>query len=282
MLMLLRISAFCIMLLATQVSNIENMSGPYLGQEPPGNEPVRFARNIIPDDLHSVPVFSADGKSMYVKSMKSEGILVSRENGGRWTTPALFIPGSDLNNSDDPCLSPVGEQLFFSSYDKQQNRDYIYYCDLNNAGSGNPRKPAGKLNDLDLHWQFSMAGNGTVYYAANGNIYCSELSNGVYLEPYKLDSCINSSYSECTPYISPEEDLLIFARSTSAKPDLYVSRKDRNGNWTEAQALPQGINTDHHEMCPRITADGKYFFFISSREGLFSAYWVDAKFIQKY
>jgi len=282
MLMLLRISAFCIMLLAAQVSNIENMSGPYLGQKPPGNEPVRFARNIIPDDLHSVPVFSLDGKSMYVKSMKSEGILVSLEKGGHWSAPTLFAPGSDFNDSDDPCLSPAGDKLFFSSYNKELNRDYIYYTDLNRDETAVPLKPAGKLNDLDLHWQFSMAENGNVYYAANGNIYCSEFSNGAYLEPYKLDTCINSSYSECTPYINPEEDLLIFARSTSTKPDLYISRRDRNGNWTRAKALQDGINSDHHEMCPRITADGKYFFFISSREGLFSAYWVDAKFIQKY
>jgi hypothetical protein len=282
MLMLLRISAFFIMLLSVQVGNIEKMSGPYLGQEPPGDKPVRFAPDIIPEDLHSVPVFSADGKSMYVKSMKSEGILVSREKKGRWTAPALFSPGSNFDNSDDPCLSPNGDRLFFSTYNKEQNRDYIYYCDVNFDRTGNPRKPAGKLNELDMHWQFSMAGNGNIYYAANGNIYCSELSKGIYLEPYKLDSCINSSYSECTPYISPKEDLLIFARTTNRKPDLYISFKDNNGNWTRAKPLPEGINSDHHEMCPRVTADGKYFFFISSREGLFSAYWVNANFIQKY
>jgi Tol biopolymer transport system component len=133
-----------------------------------------------------------------------------------------------------------------------------------------------------MHWQFSMAGNGNIYYAANGNIYFSELKDNIYQDPLKLDSCINTSYSECTPYINPEENLLIFARSANGKPDLYISRKDKSGNWLPSKQLQNGINSEHHEMCPRVTADGKYFFFISSREGLFSAYWVDAKVIEKY
>jgi len=89
------------------------------------------------------------------------------------------------------------------------------------------------------------------------------------MDPYKLDTCINTSFSECTPYISPAEDILIFARSTGSKPDLYISKIDKDGKWKTAKPLLHGISSEHHEMCPRLTADGKYLFFISSREGLF-------------
>lgn len=280
--MLLRISALVITLLAGQVSNIEKMSGPYLGQEPPGEEPVRFARNIIPDDLHSVPVFSLDGKNVYFKSMESDGIISSKEISGTWSSPGLISINDQLDNTDDPCLSPDGTKLYYTSYDKEHNRDFIYFSDLKDGKASKPRQPAGKLNAIDMHWQFSMASNGNIYYAANGNIYLSELKNEIYQEPLKLGPSINSAYSECTPYINPGEDLLIFARSTNGKPNLFISRKDASGNWMPAKALQHGINSDKHEMCPRISADGKYFFFISSREGLFSAYWVDAKILDRY
>ncbi len=274
--MLLLISAICFILLSGQVNSIEKLSGTYLGQEPPGSVPVRFARGVIPDDLHSVPIFSKDGRSMYLKSMDSEGITVSKNDGNYWSSPEPVFRNSDLGNSDDPCLSYGGDKFFFSSYNKEANRDYIYYSEMKSGKLSQPQQPEGNVNTLDLHWQFSMAGNGNIYFASTGNIYCSELEGGIYHEPYKMDSCINTNLSECTPYVSPEEDILIFSRSVNGKPDLFISRKDKNGHWGASQALPHPINTEHHEMCPHITADGKYFFFISSREGLFSAYWMSA------
>ena len=273
----LLLSSLCIILLTSQVNTDEQLSGIYLGQQAPGTEPERFARGIIPDDLHSIPVFSSDGMSVYYKSMDTEGIMLARQMGNRWLPPKPLFMNDEVENSDDPCLSPSGDKLFFSSYSKNDNRDYIYYCEFTNKGLSKPQKPAGNLNELDLHWQFSLAGNGNLYYASNGNIYCSEVESGSYQDPYRLDSAINTSKSECTPYVSPEEDLLIFARTINGKPDLYISQRDEEGRWQAAIPLGSGINTEHHEMCPRITDDRKYFFFISSREGLFSAYWVDVK-----
>ena len=143
-----------------------------------------------------------------------------------------------------------------------------------NAGKCIPEKPMGQLNSLDLHWQFSVSDNENIYFSSNGNIYCSVLSMGRYSEAYKLDSTINSNLSECTPYVSPDESMLIFSRANAGKPDLFISYKDKNGKWQEAQSLGPDINTEQHEMCPSISPDGKYLFFISSRAGLFSAYWV--------
>lgn len=273
--MVLFLSSFCIILLTSQISTSERLSGKYLGQEPPGNIPVRFAENIIPDDLHSVPVFSFDGKTIYYKDMEHDGIMFISESNRGWEIPRpLFVSGKP-GNSDDPCLHPDGDRFFFSSYDKADNREYIYFCKNDGNTFSEPKKPAGLLNKLDLHWQFSIAENGNIYFSANGSIYFSVYEGGKYNEPEKLDSTINSLLSECTPYISPDEQLLIFARANGSNPDLYISYRNSNGTWQEAKILGPGINTEHHEMCPRITPDGKYLFFISSREGLFSAYWVD-------
>ena len=279
--LILVLSSFSIILLTSQVTKLEQVVGEYLGQPPPGSTSELFAEGIIPDDLHSTAVFSGDGKTLYYKPMDEAGIMVMRMKKNKWSAAVPLFVNGEADNSDDPCLSPTGEKLFFSRYNKEENREYIYYCLQKNAGKCIPMKPAGDLNALDLHWQFSVVENENIYFSSNGNIYCSVYSNEGYLEPYKLDSTINSGLSECTPYVNPDESMLIFSRSNAGKPDLFVSYKDKDGKWQEARSLGAEVNTEHHEMCPSISPDGKYLFFISSRGGLFSVYWVDASVLDK-
>ena len=37
---------------------------PYLGQDLPGMQPVRFAPGIFTEELHAPPIFSADGEEV--------------------------------------------------------------------------------------------------------------------------------------------------------------------------------------------------------------------------
>lgn len=277
---LLILSSFSLILLTSQVSTHERLSGPYLGQKAPGSTPERFARGILPDDLHSVPVFSRDGNQVYYKSLDGDNIMHCRLDNGQWPEPRPLFLKDEVENSDDPCLTPGGERLFFSAYNKTENREYILYSELKQGEIGKPVQLAGKLNESDPHWQFSVAENGNLYYASNGNIYLSVFRNGEYQEPLRLDTTINTAFGECTPWISPDERVLIFSRSESDKPDLFISHKNKAGKWQTATPLPSSINTEHHELCPRLTGDGRYFFFLSTREGLFSAYWVDAKVLK--
>ncbi|MEN8224804.1 MAG: hypothetical protein ABFS05_05535 [Bacteroidota bacterium] len=274
--LVLFLSSFSIILLTSQVTDLKQPTGSYFGQSPPGAVPERFAKGIIPDDLHSIPVFSADGKTVYYKPLDNTGIMVMKMKQSKWSKAIPLFVNDEVGNSDDPCISHSGNSLYFSSYNKEQNREYIYYCDQEDTDKCIPQKPSGELNTLDLHWQFSVTGNGNVYFSSNGNIYCSVFSSGTYEKPYKLDSGINSDYSECTPYVSQDENMMIFSRSNADKPDLFISTKGEDGKWQKARKLGPGINTAGHEMCPYISPDGKYFFFLSSREGLFSAYWVNA------
>ena len=40
------------------------------------------------------------------------------------------------------------------------------------------------------------------------------------------------------------------------------------------------VNSPAIEVCPRVTDDGKYLFFLSQRDGESHAYWVSAKVIE--
>lgn len=276
---ILMLSFLSLILLSSQEGRIEHISGAYFGQTPPENTPVPFAEGIIPEDLHSAPVFSPDGNTLYYRAMDEKGIMVMTKEGEHWKQARPLFVYDEADNSDDPCISPTDNRLWFTYYSKEDNREYIYFCEKVSSNSCLTGQPQGELNSIDLHWQFSIARNGNIYLASNGNIYCSVYEKGAYKAPMKLGEGINSDKSECTPYISSDERFLIFARTVNEKPDLFIARRDENGAWSEARALGYGINTEHHEMCPHISPDGKYLFFLSSRAGLFSAYWVSTEIL---
>jgi Tol biopolymer transport system component len=106
------------------------------------------------------------------------------------------------------------------------------------------------------------------------HIYRARLTNGKYEQPQKLGPEINSGDADIHPYISPDQKLLIFASYrkdalTSGgnhydRADLYLS-ENRNGHWTPARHLEQGINTSAGEGDPTMSPDGKWFYFTSER-----------------
>jgi Tol biopolymer transport system component len=116
---------------------------------------------------------------------------------------------------------------------------------------------------------------GTLYFGSEreggkgrADIWRSELKNGRYRDSENLGETINSPAGEVEPYIAPDERLMIVA--AAGRPDslgafdLYVSYK-RNGAWTRLENLGDGINSRGWDFSPKISPDGKYFFFTSNR-----------------
>jgi outer membrane protein OmpA-like peptidoglycan-associated protein/tetratricopeptide (TPR) repeat protein len=102
-----------------------------------------------------------------------------------------------------------------------------------------------------------------------GDIFLSTKNpGGTWSEPEALNDNVNSTFSENSVSISPDGNTLYFSSDrpiTSNKTDLdlYVSRKDRNGNWGAARNLGPTINTPYDEDGPFIDYDGKTLYFSS-------------------
>ena len=111
-------------------------------------------------------------------------------------------------------------------------------------------------------------------------------TNGQYSEPINLGSAVNSSFSECVPYISPDENYIIFH---SARPggynqghELYISFQNRDGNWTKAKNMGKEINiNDAIISSPYVSPDGKFLFFTRRQNGVFEYCWVSTKIIEE-
>jgi Tol biopolymer transport system component len=82
------------------------------------------------------------------------------------------------------------------------------------------------------------------------------------------------------------ERFLIFTANgdTGGKtsPDLFVRYKDENGRWLKAENLGAPINSEANELSPMLSPDGKYLFYISTRDGNMDVYWVDARFLRRF
>jgi Tol biopolymer transport system component len=268
------------------------LTGPYLGQTPPGDTAVPFAVSFLGADLHSGPVFSVDGQEVFWSPLEgSTGhILTSRLTDSGWSTPREIKFPTGPPNSGEPCLSPDGTRLFFLSQESAATnyKENIWVATRENDGWGAPQLVSPLINAFAIHWQISVADNGNLYFHARpmggGDIYVSAFVDGTYQEPVALGSAINSDHGEGSPFIAPDESYLIFSRSdrsSSRKGELFISFRTSDGTWTEAKSMDRLNRDGVNELCPTVSRDGKYLFFLRNTRDGFTPHWVSASVIDE-
>jgi len=237
----------------------------YLGQEPPGLIPKRFApANLLATNTwcwHSSPMFSNDGGEMFFgKFMNNDGSMLLNSifvDDGEWSTPQ--VPSFALTEGEsNPFYFPDENTMYFISY---RNGKGIYKTNRFNGIWTVPEKveipiPENKVIGL----QFSITSSGTIYfllwisdYSMPPDIYKTELVNGIYSEPVSLGSIINSTESEICPFIDPNEEYLIFSSNRSGGygyHDLYISFKTSDNSWSTPVNMGNLINSSSENTFP--------------------------------
>jgi Tol biopolymer transport system component len=294
------LSAF--ILLKAQDKTFPVLHGKYLGQKPPGDKAMLFAKDIISTPLyeHSAPAFSPDGKTVLwtVLDMgKPARLLEMTMTGNTWGKP--FIPSFADSSHDDfyPFFSPDGRKLFFSSRRALPTgtpvRDIcIWTVERKHNGWGKPI-PLDSAVSKGFEYAHSVSGKGNLFFSAREvlhekpewKIYYSNLINGRYTEPKPLGSSVNTGAYVDGPYISPDEQFLIFESDREGgigSIDLYICFKEKNGKWSAPENMGEKINTTFAERFAGVSPDGKYLFFGSNRNGtLPDIYWINAAIIAK-
>jgi Tol biopolymer transport system component len=287
----LSLVALCASTVSAQTTS--KLAGPYLGQTPPGDTAVLFAVGFLGADLHSGPVFSHDGQEVFWSPLEgSTGhILTSRLTDSGWSAPREVKFPAGPPNSFEPCLSPDGHRLFFISQGSAGTdfKETIWVATREDDGWGAPQLASPLISAFDIHWQISVAENGNLYFharpMAGGDIYVSTFVDGTYQEPVALSSAVNSELGEGSPFIAPDESYLIFSRldrSSSRKGELFVSFRTSDGSWSEARSMDRLNRDGVNELCPTVSRDGKYLFFLRNTPDGFSPHWVSASVIDEY
>jgi hypothetical protein len=191
-----------------------------------------------------------------------------------------------LFDSDDPSFSADGQTLYFTSWRPVQwyhpwpHKERIWQATWSGRRWTRPQPLSDAVNAMELHWQFSMAESGALYFSSGGDLYRAPLVDGQHAAPQRLGAAINSAGREGTPFVAPGEDYLLFSSNGQAETmgaeDLYVSFNHADGTWSAAVHLGPAVNSAAPELCPRVSPDGRYLFFLSSKSGAYDAYWIDA------
>lgn len=264
------------------------LKGPYLGQTLPGKVPVRFAPDLIEGEAHESPSFFPDGKEFVINVMGgATQLMYFTMTGETWSlqTPPFEMP-KYLNGI---FISPDGQKLYMLVY--ENNRENFWIINKNGNEWMKPKSLGPEVNSLNTHWSFSVAANQNLYCGAEGSLYVFRYDGEKHSGPEKLPSPVNGSGRAITPYIAPDESYILFSRdetagvATTGLPfnDLYISYRLTTKSWSDPVNVGTGINTPNtYEMCPMVSPDGKYFFFIRKNPGHdFQIYWVKADFIIK-
>jgi hypothetical protein len=242
----------------------------YLGQELPGDIPIKFAPGIVS---------TGDDDSCFEISLSGEEIVFTREGkiyvikqdqNGVWSSP-YPLPFS----GGEPSFSKDGKKIYFNSRDNFPGAKVplnVWVAQKSNNQWEKPSPLGEPVTNQTVHAP-TIAGNGNIY--ASGIIRL-KVFDGNYLLPEQLNPAIEGHH----PFIAADESFLIFDKRPSIQgnpADLYITFRNSDDTWTNPVRLDDNINTSALETNAFVTPDGKYMFFTRR----FDIYWVKADFIGK-
>ena len=248
-----------------------------------------FAPNVISTAAlgEAGGAFTPDGHEFYFSartptttSRPITAILVSHRVKGRWQRPEV-ASFSGIDSDTSPAISPDGKRLIFAS--TRTRRDFDLWIVEREGDHWSAPRSLGEPVDTNADELMpSLAADGTLYFASNReggkgsfDLYRARFADGKYATPENLGE-VNSEATELTPYVTPDQRMLLF--SATGRPDmrlgggrhyprsdLYVSF-NRDGKWSVPQQLPEPYNSVANESYPLLSRDGKRFYFTSERE----------------
>lgn len=254
------------------------LSGPYLGQKPPGLTPEVFAPGIVSTALQELnSVFSPDGTEFYfcVRNMGASSLFVMKSADGAWGRPEP-LPFAGPFNDIDVSLSPDGRTLFFCSNrpvtgggPPKEDHD-IWMCEKRGDSWGAPVHLGDAINSPRDDFFPVATKSGTLYFNSQragpgtNDIYMCRWVDGRYAAAEKLGPEINTDAREFDAFVAPDESFMIL---TSERPgddrfgDLYISFRTPEGGWAPARNMGQGVNGVGPEYGTTLSPDGRFLFF---------------------
>jgi hypothetical protein len=218
---------------------------------------------------------------------KISQIAYLKKVNNRWTDPEL-LPFNDSDMYMEPFLTDDGKRLFFASdrplNDSSAKNFDIWYVEreiIDQNRWSDPINPGSPVNSEYDEFYPTLSKNGNLYFtkeSPNGmgkdDIYFCKWDGKSYAKPELLSDEINSDGYEFNAFISKDENFLLYTKYNTkdgyGSGDLYLAKKDAEGNWQQAENLGNTINTPYMEYCPFYDEENKVLYFTSKRNSLSS------------
>ncbi|MFD2588745.1 MULTISPECIES: TolB family protein [Croceitalea] len=258
----------------------ENKNTLYTLEQSPNHFPIDFKSELVPEGkiIHR-GIFSPDLKEYYYTVSDTnfgnfQVYIIHSLNHG-WSEPELAFFNSQYNEHG-MSFSPDGNTLYFSSTRPIPMEGVSATWHLWKSEKLNGRWSEPVFVDIPnlrskLVSHPTVTNSGTLYFHSSNldysemSIYRSKKVKGVFQEAKQVSFFNNSEIPTCTPYVSPNEDYLIFAL-VGNQLDLMISHRDGQGHWSNPIKLDKKINT-HGQGNPYVTPDNKFLFLATGKEG---------------
>lgn len=256
--------------------------------------PIAFD-TLINTEVHDyLPMLTADGEHLFFTKRLGNPPLynedfyeASKDENGNWQKATdMGAPINTEFNEGALTISPDGKRLFFAAVDRfggEGNFD-IWYSYKKDGKWIRPLSMGRPINSPLWESQPSISADGKeLFFAAKTgkgegsiDIWVSRLVDNIWQAPENLGKTINTAQDDQCPYIHPDGRTLYFASNGHkgmGSSDLFVVRRNAQGEWGEPQNLGYPINTLENENSLFVSADGKtgyYSQFINSSFDLVS------------
>lgn len=266
-------------------SSLAGQDAPYDSAKPLSHATLFVPGVISTGDYESHATFTPDGQEIYFLKMAPNfsrwSIFVSRYKNGAWSQPEV-APFSGQYQDADPYITADGKHFYFISDrpvkpgDERQSHHDIWVMDKTDTGWSTPRHLPAPINtDGDEYYPIALK-NGTLYFGSerkgcNGpcDIYRAMPQKDGSYSVENLGAPINTAAGEYEAFVTEDEQLMLLAvikrPDSVGEFDLYLSRKQADGNWSEPTNLGPEINSTARELSPKLSPDGKYVVWMSTR-----------------
>lgn len=248
----------------------------------PQTKPEAFLPEFIPENqIAHAGVFSTDQKEYYYTLSDIEfstfTVMRARKAYGHWTDPDTAFFNTEYNEHGVH-FAPDGRTLYFSSTrpvgsDTIPDTWHIWYCKRVDGTWSIPEF----INIPELNQKLvshpASTRSGRLYFHvahtdySNLNLYFVDQKDGQYTPPKQVDLPGDFNRNCFTPFVSPDESYLMFAKIVEYKEELFISYRE-NGAWGECIRLADKINTNNLGN-PYVTPDGAYLYYASGEKSAY-------------
>jgi hypothetical protein len=269
---------------------VAGLRGDWLGQAPPGMEPVLFAPGLISTGLYERDiVFTPDGNEAIfgILGRRHAALLVSRRVDGVWSEPEIAPFSRHPAIFDlEPHITPDGSRLLFLSNRPADGSEPkpgwhdqdIWAVDRTADGWGEPYNLGPPVNSEAPEYFPATTRDGTIYFTreveADGVkrslIHRCRMTDGTLQPAELLPAVVNAGDTQYNAFIDPDERYLIYGTSglegAIGFADYTIAFRNEDDSWTGPINMGERFNTPGNGVVSAsLSPDGRFLFFASTR-----------------
>jgi outer membrane protein OmpA-like peptidoglycan-associated protein/tetratricopeptide (TPR) repeat protein len=155
------------------------------------------------------------------------------------------------------------EDIYVSVMQDLETLTWSYATKFDSSGTYISKKINSKYHDAAIG--YNEAEDKLFIYRLN-DVWMSELKDGKWSDPVRLNSKINTKGQEPSVFITPDEQMLYYVSTRTdglGGRDIWTAKKMPDGQWGEIKNIGPVINSPLNEDAPFLSKDGKTLYFSS-------------------